>query len=308
MADRIWIGTTDGNPNVATNWSPNTVPINGDRQIFDYRATRNLDANLASLAAINGSIVIDHSFTRYIGDGTAYYQTAATAVDIGQMTNGSATGGSSRIMLASGAAVVTYSIRRTATVPASTEASLQPLRITGSALTVNVSGNSKLGVAQLTGETATVTALRLTANDDGVPSVELGRGVTVTAQTINAGDVHSISDNTTTTTIIDGGIYDHEGSGGHTNVTAYAGSTFKFSGTGGITGTLIVQGATFDASRVASNRTIATARFYAGSTVDLDNGVAGSIIFTNAVEYPDGVGALASFRTPPNVKGTLVSI
>jgi hypothetical protein len=84
MADRVWIGGTDGNPNVTTNWSPNTVPVNGDRQIFDFRAVRDLDANLAALAAINGSIVIDHSFTKNIGDGTLYYQTAVTAVDIGQ--------------------------------------------------------------------------------------------------------------------------------------------------------------------------------------------------------------------------------
>ena len=308
MADRIWIGTTSGDPNVTTNWSPNTVPVNGDRQIFDYRALRDLDTNLAALSAVNGSIVIDHSFTKNIGDGTSYYQTAVTAFDGGQKTSGSTTGGSARVMIDFGAAALVGAVRRTAANPLNAEANLMPWRFKGSNLTFNVSGPAKVGFAQLTGETATLTALRLTANDDGVPQVELGRGTTVTALTVNAGMAHSISDNTTATTIVDGGVYDHAGSGGHTNVTVYTGSTFNFSGTGGITGTLIVQGGTFDGSREGRSRTIATARFYANSTVNLDNGVNTSWTFTNPIEYPDGIGALAMLKTPPSVKGTLTNI
>lgn len=309
MADRVWIGTTSGDPNVTTNWSPNTVPVNGDRQIFDYRATRDLDTNLAALSAVNGSIVVDHSFTNNIGDGTSYYQTAVTAVDIGQLSSATTTGGSSRIMLDSGAAAVTYTIRRTAASPLNAEANLMPLRVKGSNLTMNISGSSKVGIAQTTGETATVSNLRLTANDDGVPEVELGRGVTLNAATVNAGNVHDISDIAKGGAItLDGGTWDYEGTGTFGAVSVYAESSFNWSGTGNITGVLLVEGGGFDASREARARTIATARFYRGSSVNLDNGAPGSITFTNPIEYPDGIGALSLYQTPPGVKGTLTNI
>ena len=300
MADRFWIGsdgTSPGDPNVAGNWSPATVPVNGDRQIFDSRATGNLKLNLAALSAINGSIVVEN-FTKRIGsdDGLTAYSTACTAIDVNA--------NSDRMLFDTGAAAVTVNVRRTSTTAA--DAELMPFRIKGSSITLNVSGASKAGVAQRVGETATLTNLRLSSGSAGTPQVELGRGVTVTAQTINAGTCRSVSDNTATTTNIDGGIFNYEGTGALTTVNVYAESTFYHSGTGTIT-TLNVYG-TLDGSRDGRSKTITTARFYRGSNINLDNGVNTSWTLTNAIEYPDGIGALVKYLTPPSVKGTLVNI
>jgi hypothetical protein len=139
-------------------------------------------------------------------------------------------------MLDSGAAAVTYTIRRTADQPLTADANLTPVRLKGTNLTLNISGNSKVGVALTTGETATVANLRLTANDDGVPAIELGRGVTLNGATVNAGAVHDISDIAKGGAItLDGGTWTYDGTGTFTTVNVYAESTFNWNGTGNIT-------------------------------------------------------------------------
>lgn len=309
MADRVWVGGTSTDFTTASNWSPATVPVAGDRIIFDYRAVNNLATGLGQSAVGTITLVIESSFTKYIGDGTNYFQIGATSATIGANTGDEDGSGSSRIMLDFGATANVTTVYRTADAPDAAEPFLHPVRLKGSNISLSVSGASKVGVAQLTGETATLTVLRVTAGaDEASPDVQLGRGVTVTSQTINAGNVHSLSDNTAATTIIDGGSYLYEGTGAHTTLTVQSDSTCVYSGTGSI-GTGEISGS-FDASRDGRSKSFGTTAFRArrGASLLLDNGVNTSLTFPNGIEYPDGIGALDAFETAPSVKGTLVNI
>jgi hypothetical protein len=307
MADKVWIGTTDGSFTTATNWLGGVAPVSGDRLIFDYRAVRDLTAAL-NQSAVTGTIVAESSFTKYVGDGTNYLQFGASSCVIGQNTSADAGAGSARLMFDFGATANVTTIYRTADAPATTEPYVQPVRLKGGNVQLNVSGASNVGFCQSTGETGTLAALRVTAGPDGAtPTVEVGRGVTVTAQNINAGTVHSLSDNTAAATDVDGGTYNYEGTGGHTTLTVRADSTCYYSGTG-TAGTTEVRGGTFDCTRDGRSKTFTTFRAYAGSSLLLDNGVNTSLTFTNPIEFPDGIGKLTAFQTAPSVKGTLVNI
>ena len=53
MAIKIWDGSTSGDVNVAANWTPAAVPINGDSIVFNGDETNEVDTNMNALAAVN---------------------------------------------------------------------------------------------------------------------------------------------------------------------------------------------------------------------------------------------------------------
>ncbi len=75
MADKYWVGGTDGDWNTAGNWSPALVPVAGEDVYITGRSTQAIDAYDNSGVAI-GNLYIDESYTKKIGDygsGTPVY-------------------------------------------------------------------------------------------------------------------------------------------------------------------------------------------------------------------------------------------
>lgn len=67
MAERIWTGATDTSWSTAGNWSPATVPVNGDSVIFQGTPTNNLTTSLAATGVALNRLTVMPSFTGYIG-------------------------------------------------------------------------------------------------------------------------------------------------------------------------------------------------------------------------------------------------
>lgn len=79
MADRTWDGSTSGDWGVAANWTPATVPVNGD-DVFFSSGSVNVDAGLAQGAVTLGSLRIGSQYTGNIGSSGNYLVIGSTLV------------------------------------------------------------------------------------------------------------------------------------------------------------------------------------------------------------------------------------
>jgi len=303
MAIITWIGTT-GDFNTGANWSGGSAPTTGDTIILNGTSNVALTSNLNQSASTGVTLIITHASSAQIGtdvDGVAtYLQIGASNVIIGRSDGGTGNG-SQLILLDLGSTASAVNILQSSSTSANQK--YPPIGIKGTAVTLTPSGGTT-GVAVRPGETATLAALKTTRGGNSTPTIYLGSGVTPTAISVDAGTVNSLSDNTCASARVSGGTYNVSGTGAHTLLNVDDG-TCNYTGVGTITAANIRGSLLMGAD--ARAKTITDATIYKNATLDIDNGVPGSITFTNPIQYPDGIGAV-TIRTPAGVKGTLAAI
>lgn len=233
--------TANSSPNsgsVATNWSGNALPADGDTIIF---ADTNVDLTLGlDFSDRNLNVIVEQSYTGKIGrplmNPAGYLEYRATYLKIGTddspaqtVTIGQGTGaGSGRIKIDAGGSATTFVVHNTGT-PAESNLPAVLLKGTDAANTLAVNKGS-VGVAVLpydesgaAEETATIATLNVgyVSNQAGDAAVEMGRGVTLTtinqsggrleinsaATTVNktGGDLYLLRDGVTVGTINESG-------------------------------------------------------------------------------------------------------
>lgn len=277
MATRIWIGTSSTAFDTAGNWSPSGAPANNDTLVFNHQATANCATNL-STTLTGVTLIVEKSFTKYIGDGTNYLVLDGGTMYVRKASGSGSPAGSGRIMVNFGSTAATAYIEDSAQTSADTY--YPPIQLLGTSLTVQASGGS-YGIAIRPGEVSTATAVKQTADSEAVVSAGgyLGTGLTLTAATLNAGTLRNRSDQTATTVTVANAAatYEATGAGAHTTINCYAGHV-NYEGGGNIT-TLNLAG-TFKRTRDTRAITISTTNIYTGSTVDIDNGAGGVTMTT----------------------------
>lgn len=311
MATKYWISTSSTSFTTGANWSDSAAPGNNDTLIFNHLGTANCSTNTAS--SLTGvTVIVEQSYTGQLGALTSagvatYFQLDGGTVFIGRKTAQGSGSGPTLVMLKnSSTTAMTVNVLNTSSSSASTY--YPPVMITGgTAITVNHSGGN-VGVSLVPGESATVT-YRIAISDDAAipPSVTFGSGVTVTELTANGGTITSYSSNTNTNTALSGtATYTYLGTGAHTTIDASTGTTVIYSGTGTLT-TGNLRGGSIDFSRDSRAKTVTTLNTYRGYSLNVNNGEAGSITFTNAINHYDGLSS-GTITDLPGMKGTLTNI
>lgn len=80
MTTRYWDGSTDGDLNTATNWTPAAVPSASDDIIFDARTTQAVDTGLDTFNTVDlGSLTVQSDYTGAIGSSTAPFEFECSA-------------------------------------------------------------------------------------------------------------------------------------------------------------------------------------------------------------------------------------
>jgi hypothetical protein len=310
MANKTWISTSSTDFATAGNWNPSGAPASGDTIYFVLPGTANVTTSLNQSSLTGCTVIIEDASPTQIGSfsgGVAtYLQLGGGTFKIGGGTGIGVAAGSSRLMFDTGGTAATYTILNTAVASVTGDANVPPLQLKGTAITINAySGN--IGVAVRSGETSTVTSLTTTIQSNrAIPNIYLGTGVTLTALSHNAGTIHSRSAQTLPNAVLNGGTYRYAGTGSHTNITANTDSIIYYDGSGGVTGNFILQGGKFNGSGNAESKTFANTYLYSGE-FNIDNGVAGSFVFTNPIQYPNGFSNL-TLIVPAGVKGSLTNI
>ncbi|TXH56137.1 MAG: hypothetical protein E6Q97_07135 [Desulfurellales bacterium] len=316
MATKTWISTSSTSFNTNANWSDGAAPANNDTIIFNHLGTANCTTNLGStLTGITA--YIDMSYTGQIGSisssGVPTYLTFdGGTIYIGRSTTqGTGTGPTLCMIGNTGTTAMTINVYDSSSTGASTY--FPPILIDGG---TNISlnhygGNVGLCMFNASGsaEAATFATINVAVNGEaGVPAqLTIGSGVLVTTCTSNGGTIYDRSDVGVTTMLINGqATVIVEGTASHSTIEAADGATINYNGNGTIT-TFNLRGGTLDLSGDTRAKTITTLNAYDGSTLNVDNGEAGSVTFTNPINYPDGMDGV-TIITPPGVKGTLTNI
>lgn len=298
MATITWIATgaagQDNSFSTGANWSTGSAPGAGDVVVFDGTGTSNLTGALNQSAVAFTSIIIYQSniaqIGNIVGSTRSYLQHAAPLVYIGQRTGFGQPTGSQLLMLDSGSTACVYAIFDSSN-QAAIITTLPPIQLKGTAMTVDMNGGSA-GVAVAPSEVSTVT-LTMSQGNSGTnqtvspPTMYFGPGVTATAVSMNAGYTLDQRTHTCTSAIINGGTYEYQGTGATTTLTTNAGTGANgivyYSGTGTIT-TLNVSG-TFDRSRDGRTVTVTNTNVYSGATINLNNGILASTVFSNTPAF-----------------------
>lgn len=285
MAVKKWIGgfagaTTD--VNTAGNYVPSGVPVAGDDLFIeanpsgtDYGMTNSL-STLASV--ILNSLNISQTYTGQIGtnsttSSSAYLQVGATTTNIGYQFGGTIPGsGSSLIRINNGTNQNATNIFNTAQSSALTNAGPVTLLGTHTSNTLNITA----GIVSIAQDPAESSAYA-TVNTGG--TVFFGTGVTLTTLNVIAGSclIRSAS----TTVNITSGAFTTAGTGGITTINAYGGGAI-LNATGTI-GNLNIFAASVDMSQSTLSRTLTNATVNNGANFNFNNGVKGSIVFSNGL-------------------------
>ncbi len=282
MAVKLWNGTASTDWSVAGNWTPSGVPTTNDTvylQNSSISATSGLSQGTVTLTAL----YISQSFTGVIGVGTNALQIGATTIRIGDPSNSQIQpNGSGRILLDTGTNAATFIVVNTSNAPA--DSGQAPVRWKGSAAGNKIIAyGGRVEVANnVPGETATVAEVDLQSpNISGAtaPVVTLGSGCTLTAINQSAGVLYLNAAATTVTQ--SAGELTTQGSGAITTLTV--GGTAYLNSTGTITTLNVIDHRTADFSGDSQAKTVTTPKAYKGCTINLDNGVKGSITLSNPI-------------------------
>jgi hypothetical protein len=307
MASYTWISNTASSFDTVTNWLKDdgtnaAKPGNGDTVIFSAQGVGSVTSGLSQTAVTFTEIILEQGYTGSIGvaqsgvTAAVYLTHAAPKVTIGTQTGDGDPTGAALVQMNSGATTCTYHVFDSAST-ATADTTLPPIRIKGSAITVNMSGGN-VGVAVYGGETATTAAITMTKGDGQVepePSLYLGIGTTVTSLKMGAGAVLSRAGQTVSAAIVNGGTFEHTGAGACTALSVYGEGVAYYAGG---TITTLNLGGTFDRTKDARAVTITNTNLYKGFNLQLNNGVTLSTVFTNR---PAVVGG-------GNQDGTIVSV
>jgi hypothetical protein len=291
MAVKYWISTSSTSFNTAANWSDGNAPANSDTLVFNHLGTASVLTNLGTI--LTGVILIkEKTYTGSIGvltGATATYLVLDGGTLIAEQNTGSSRGsGSPLLMVNFGSTAAVATIYDSASTSSTTY--YPPILIKGTSLTVNHLGG-KVGIAALTGETATTTAVKVSQGDNPSvsPSLYLGKGTTVTALTAKAGTILSRSDQTTASAIIDGTAqYSYEGTGAHTLLSVWGNSTAKYNGTGAVA-TLNQSGTVSRVDTRAVTFGSTAYNIYKGAKILLNNGAAASTTRSNKTFIACGI-------------------
>lgn len=265
--------TADTGPNHwdnATNWSGGAVPVNSDTVILEGPAVQ-IWYGLAQSAVTLTELILRATDRLEIGlpqtntdNATSYSETRAQYLAIGATTVTSEWTGTGRIRLDTGSVQTTINCTSTGT---SLDTDLPAFLFKGThasnALNIN---KGDVGVALLTGETATVATLRVGYVDsvDGDASVKCSSGVTLT--TIEqSGGVVEIASNVTTITKTDGSIT----VGGSATVTTanVDGGEYYHKSTGTLTTLKVGSDGVASFTRDMRARTVTNCEVYKGGTL-----------------------------------------
>lgn len=290
---------TNSGPNVvslASNWEGGVAPVDGDDVIFD---SGNVDVlyDLNQNGVTPASILIDRGYTGKIGlpatnedvQNTPYHEYRETYLRYG--TSGDATniavtirGGGRRIKYSAGSSQATFRVDGTGTreddgIPCCL------LKGTHASNALHVS-KGDVGFAFFGGETGTLVTLNesFQTNQDGDSQVMLGAGVTLTAPAIvqSGGTLETNSAITSTSSVvIYGGTFTHQGTGGIAAGLAVRGGTCIYNSNGTLGGnTVISGGGHLDFSRDLRSKTVSNAVNIYGETSKFSdpNKVTGAIV------------------------------
>ncbi len=295
MSKKLWLGGASGaanDPNTSANWLPPGVPTNSDDVYVeanpsgtDYDIITNLTTTFAGITLASFNVSLTYTGNIGIADtGTSSTTTgylllggtnsAAISSSIGYQYGGTSVGnGSNLIRLNFGS--MRAAIDVVTTSQSSAMANAGPITILGThtSNTMQVRSGS-VSVAVNETESATF----LTVNNNG--TLFFGPGVTLT--TVNAvGGNTLIQSGAGTITLSSGGLT-IVGSGTISAMTILGGSAILTS-TGTLTNLVVQSGvanfATSTASRTVTNCTIGAG----GPILNINNGVKGSVIFTNPI-------------------------
>lgn len=251
MATKIWTGATDGDYNIAANWTPTGVPTTTDDVYFTKDYSVDLTAGLDQSGTTIGSITID-GFTGKIGSlALGYLQLDVTNNAVIK------TGGIS--FLDFGGSSIDLDIRDSAS-----GGTTRGLYVLGSALGVVSIQNGDIGIANQAGESSTVTTVRLYGG-----AVNVGAGATLT--TLDAyGGTSTIKTSVTTINNYSGAVV--TGNAAAITTLNQHGGTLTHNGTGTIT-TANVQGGSLDFTGSGIARTLTTLTLKVGGTIVYDPSV-----------------------------------
>ncbi len=254
MANKTWLGTTDGTYTTAGNWKEGSAPGAGDDVRVSADAVNGIDGSDQSATAI-GDFIVEDGFTLGIGS-------SGTDLKIDPNRFEYHGGGSNA------AYIHLHSAAIAATVTNSPTASTgkRGLYLQGSALTtVSISGGS-VGLASRHNESATITTVRVVGNK---ADVWCGEGLSLTTLDVLAGKARLRC--AATTVNVDGGELTTEEEGAVTTMNVAAG-TVTSNSTGTI-GTLNINGGKVSFLESGQSRTVTTIKVNPGGSVSYDPGV-----------------------------------
>lgn len=294
MATVYWTGSTDGTWTQVNNWvesdgsAPSAVPGTGDSVVFDGRATRALTGSPSGTIRLS-KVQVMHSLgsSYYLGTTLSPISAAVDTFIVGELTeDGSNPSGCQKICWNFGATASGYNgttvyVHRTNLTGLNGLEVLQ-LQGTNASNVMHVLGACSVGWGvSFPGQAYTVATTNVSGDN---ARVRLGSGGTLT--TINQSNGSILVEAAFTTLNQTGGTCRTEGSGAITTVNANG--TFIGNSTGTIT-TLDVEDAGFgDFTKSPAARTVTNAYIHGRGRIDAENGVAGSVTFTNGVDCLDG--------------------
>lgn len=287
MATKHWISTSSTSFTTAANWSDGNAPANSDVLVFNHLGTASCTTDLGT--ALTGLVIyVEKTYTGNIGvlsGSTATYLVIdGGTLHLQQNTGQGGPSGSPLIMINTGSTAAVANVYDSSSTSSSSY--YPPIILKGTSLTVNQFGGS-MAVAPLPGETATLTALKITkgVSPQVAASTYLGAGVTTTLMTASTGTIINRAGQTQTAVTLSGDArYTYDGTGAHTTLSVNKGAVATYAGTGTIT-TLNLFGGTFDREKDTRALTITNTNLYDGCSILLNNGVASSTTRTNAVAF-----------------------
>ncbi len=285
---------------LAANYYNNAVPSNsGDTLTIDGRTTAAILYGLNLSAKTLDQCDVYMSNAQAIGTTVAPLRISATVLNIGlPAVDGSRPSGPNLIAFNTGTVVGTvnvYDSNRNGTNGLPTV----NWKGTHASNVVNVLGGVFGAGTLLNGDVATIATFN---QEDGIAT--LASGVTLTTARINGGSC--LIQCAATTINQDGGTLKTTGSGAIT--TLYCSGPADLQSTGTITTLEIRKGGKASFAGSTAARTVTTIKMYPGASLDLDNGVMGSITITNPIQLigcalPDDVKII----TPKHVTVTLAA-
>lgn len=290
--------------NTAANWSGGAVPVTGDTVTIDGRASSAITYGLNQSGVTLAALHVKQASGYSVGTTSAYLRISATVLKIGEPTgDGSTPSGANLIAIDTGANASTVTVFNSN----GTGTSGLP--------TVNLKGSHASNVLNVLGGVVGVGTL-LPGDTASFPSMYLQAGTltvgsAVTAPTLVSQDGGTLYLNCAATTVKqDGGTLTTSGTGAIGS--AYLGGTAYLNSTGTITLLETLPGSSVslasNPATTGSAATITDCVRHAGSTLNVDNGRAGSFTFTNPIQYWRCGFQDATTITPRHVKGSLTNI
>jgi len=288
MAEKVWIGTTDTDFNVAGNWSASGVPATGDTLTFDQRAIRACLLNMTQAAKAFPTVKLMRGFAYSLGGAGAAFAPANGITDLLVHYGGQ------------GVCYVNTGITRVHVDATNTNENM--LVLDSSAVGDDITNLTIVSGKVVLAATASFAASSRVSLNGAAAKLTIASGVTYSG----AAGVLAIKDGTVlvnasqSTINCDGGTVTLGADGGTQTLTLLeqTGGTFYWESSGTIT-TVRCSGGTFYPNRTGQDvaKTLTNGFVYPGAVVDLS--AAYNLTVTNGW-YTYGASPLWPSGTPVN--------